>query len=174
VSGEALLAAGYAGFLLAAAAALDLLARHSHDRSLRYRTAGFTFRPEHDLWVCPEGEHLRRVDTDHALRVARYRASPAVCNACPVKQECTDSAEGREISRALDPWPHSEAGRFHRGLCVMLGVLACVVAAIGLARAEATADLMALAALLGGSIAVTGRLASAFARTPSGFPAGPS
>ena len=30
---------------------------------------------------------------------------------CPRKEACTDSVEGREVMRALDPWPHSEAGR---------------------------------------------------------------
>ena len=45
-----LLATGYAALLLAAAAALEWLARHTAARSERYRTAGFTYRPDHDLW----------------------------------------------------------------------------------------------------------------------------
>ena len=40
---EVLLMAGYAVFLLAVSFGLDLLARHSHARSERYRTAGFTY-----------------------------------------------------------------------------------------------------------------------------------
>ena len=55
VSPEVLLFACYAAFLLLAAAALDRLARHSHARSDRYRTAGFRYHPEHDAWVCPAG-----------------------------------------------------------------------------------------------------------------------
>ena len=38
MSAEALLATGYAAFLMLAATPLDLLARHSHRRSARYRT----------------------------------------------------------------------------------------------------------------------------------------
>ena len=52
---EASLAAGYAGFLLLAGLGLDLVARHSHQRSMRYRTAGFRFQPDLDAWVCPKG-----------------------------------------------------------------------------------------------------------------------
>ena len=52
----------------------------------------------------------------------RYRAKPSVCNTCPVKSTCTTSDHGREISREIDPWPHSEAGQFHRGIaCVDSG-----------------------------------------------------
>jgi hypothetical protein len=170
MSAEALLATGYAAFLMLAAAGLDLLARHSHRRSSRYRTAGFTFRPDLDLWECPEGEELRLVGTDHKQRLAHYRASPAVCNACPAKAECTDSDEGRQVTRALDPWPHSEAGRFHRGVCVMLVVLAAVIATLGLIRSDGTSEAMLLAAVLGIAIASGGRLLAALRRTPAGFP----
>ncbi len=140
MSAEAILATGYAVFLMLAATGLDLLARHSHRRSARYRTAGFTFRPDLDLWECPEGQELHRVDTDHGRRLAHYRARPAVCNACPAKAECTDSDHGRQITRALDPWPHSEAGRFHRGVCVVLVVLAAVIAGLALIRSDGPAE----------------------------------
>lgn len=173
MSAEALLAAGYAIFLLLTATGLDLVARHSHRRSGRYRTAGFSFRPELDLWECPEGQQLHRVETDHRRRLVSYRASPQICNACPAKAECTDSDRGREITQSLDPWPHSEAGRFHRGVCVVLVVLAALISAIALIRSDGTVDVVALSAVLGTSIAVTGRLLGAFRRTPSGFPIAP-
>ena len=173
MSTEALLAVGYAAFLLIAATGLDLLARHSHRRSSRYRTAGFEFRPELDLWVCPEGTELHRVDTDHHQRVAHYRARPAVCNACPAKADCTDSDHGRQVSRALDPWPHSEAGRFHRGVCIVLVVLAAVIAGLALIRSDGPTEAAVLAALLGVSVAAASRLLESFRRTPSGFPAPP-
>lgn len=173
MSTEALLAVGYGTFLLVAAVGLDLVARHSHGRSERYRTAGFSFRPELDLWECPEGEHLHRAETDHARRLARYRARPQVCNACPAKADCTDSDHGREIVRSLDPWPHSEAGRFHRGVCVVLAALAALIAALALARSDGSADVLALSAVLGVSVAAAGRLLGAFRRTPTGFPQPP-
>lgn len=173
MSAEALLALGYGTFLLAAAIGLDVLARHSHRRAGRYRTAGFQFHTDLDLWECPEGEQLHRVETDHRRRLARYRANPRVCNECPAKANCTDSDLGREIVEPLDPWPHSEAGRFHRGVCVVLVVLAALIAAVALARSDGSADLVALSAMLGVAVAIGGRMLGAFRRTPSGFPAAP-
>jgi nitric oxide reductase large subunit len=65
---------------------------------------------------------------------------------CPVRDACTSSPHGREVTRELDPSPHSDAGRFHRGL-------ACCVAGIGLflplgmlASRPAPPDLLALLA----------------------------
>jgi len=46
---------------------------------------------------------------DHEPRLVRYRGRPQICNYCPTMAECTDSDEGREVVRAMDPWPHSEA-----------------------------------------------------------------
>ena len=53
----------------------------------------------------------------------RYRATPAVCNGCPVKDTCTTSDTGREVTRSVDPWPASEADRFHRGIACTIAVL---------------------------------------------------
>ena len=171
MSTEALLFAGYGAFLLMAAALLEWLSAHTHRRSLRYRTAGFTFHEELDHWVCPEGQHLWPHDFDHEQRLVRYRAKAHICNGCPRKPDCTDSDQGREITRPLDPWPHSEAGRFHRGLSLMLVALAGVVLAVGMARNHAAADLAALAALLVAAAMVARWLLRDFAAHPANFPA---
>ena len=116
---EVVLVAGYAGLLIAGAFVLEWLSAHTHRRSLRYRTAGFAYDEDHDHWECPEGEHLWPHEFDDERRLVRYRAKAHVCNACPRKAACTDSDHGREIVRPLDPWPHSEAGRFHRGISLL-------------------------------------------------------
>jgi hypothetical protein len=130
---ESFLAAGYALFLVLVALGIDALARHSHRRSELYRTAGFTFHEHLDAWECPEGEQLHRIETDAHNRLVRYRARAHVCNSCPRKPDCTDSDTGREVTRALDPWPHSEVGRFHRGIAVAIvgfGILVIGAAAV--------------------------------------------
>lgn len=170
MSAEAILAAAYSAFLVLAAGGLDLLARHSHRRTGRYRTAGFTFREDLDAWECPEGEYLQRLHLDQGRRIVRYRARAAACNACPVKARCTDSDQGREIVHPLDPWPHSEAGRFHRGICVMLAALGALIATLGLLRADAIGEVILLAGALGLASLVAARLLDSFRRTPSGFP----
>jgi hypothetical protein len=173
LSAEAIAAAAYAAFLVACALGLDALGRHTHQRSGRFRTQGFSYRPELDLWECPEGEHLRPFAIDHHHRVARYRARPVVCNACPAKDGCTDSDEGREIVRPIDPWPHSEAGRFHRAISVALLGLASVIAAAGIAVSPSLPGLIPLAAMLVVSASVGLRMSRALAAMPSGFPGDP-
>ena len=134
MSAETLLAGAYSLGLLLSAGVLEWLSAHTHRRSLRYRTAGFDYQPDHDVWVCPEGEDLWPHEFDHERRLVRYRARAHVCNRCPLKEACTDSDQGREIVRPLDPWPHSEAGRFHRVIALTLVALAALVEAVGLAR----------------------------------------
>ncbi len=166
---ESLIAAAYAAFLVVASLILDRAARHSHHRSTRYRTAGFRFVEAVDAWICPQDEYLRRVDTDHVRRVATYRAPASVCNSCAVKEECTDSDEGRSVVRALDPWPHSEAGRFHRGIALVLLALAELVVVVALVRNHASGDLVLLAPLAAGIAAGGVRAAEAFRRLPASF-----
>src|SRR6266508_5253433 len=102
--------------------------------SERWRTRGFTYRHHLDVWECTQGQQLWPKEVDHELRVIRYRAKAPVCNACPIKSDCTDADDGRELTVALDPWPHSEAGRFHRGISLVLVVLAATFIVIEAAR----------------------------------------
>ena len=170
VATESLLAAGYGLFLALAALGVDALARHSHRRSELYRTAGFTYLEHVDAWDCPEGERLHRVGTDLEARLARYRARAPVCNACPRKDDCTDSDRGREISRALDPWPHSEAGRFHRGIAVAMVGFGMLVICAGVALHHDPADIAVLGAALLLSTVVGIYLLADFRSASSGFP----
>jgi hypothetical protein len=170
MSAEALLAAGYATALVVAGLVLEWLSAHTHRRSLRYRTAGFEYQEEIDVWICPEGEHLWPHEFDHERRLARYRAKAHVCNGCPVKDQCTDSDRGREIVRPVDPWPHSEAGRFHRVIALMLVVLAALVLVVGLARNHAPSELAALGGLLVLTALVIRLLGRDLRAHPSGFP----
>jgi hypothetical protein len=170
VHAETVMAAAYALFLLAVAAGVELMARHSHVRSERYRTAGFTFHAHLDAWQCPEGEHLHRHGVDHERRLVRYRAKAHICNRCPSKAACTDSDEGREVVRAIDPWPHSEAGRFHRGLCLVLVALAALIVAIETIRHHEPGELVVLAGALAAVTVAAARLVPAFRASPVNFP----
>jgi hypothetical protein len=167
---EAWLAGGYAVFLLVCALCLEWLSAHTHRRSLRYRTAGFTYDEQHDHWQCPEGQHLWPYELDQERRLVRYRAKAHICNGCGSKAACTDSNRGREIVRPLDPWPHSEAGRFHRGISLVLVGLGALVLVVEVIRDHETGDLALLAPVLV-VVALAGRwLATDFRRHPAGFP----
>ena len=167
---EVLLAAGYATFLLVGAGALEWMSAHSHRRSLRYRTAGFTYDSAHDAWQCPEGQHLWPHEFDSELRVVRYRAKAHICNGCPSKGACTDSDRGREIVRPLDPWPHSEAGRFHRVICLMMVALAGLVIIVEAVRHHAAAEAALLGGLLVASVLAGRWLMADLRRHPTNFP----
>ena len=170
VATESLLAAGYGIFLALAAIGLDLLARHSHRRSELYRTAGFKYLESADAWECPEGERLDRIETDMYQRLARYRARAQVCNACPSKRNCTDSDRGREVTRPLDPWPHSEAGRFHRVIAIAMVAFGCLVIFAGAALHPGARDIAVLGAALLLCSGVGLYLLADLRSTPSGFP----
>lgn len=149
---EVLLAVGYVLTLLVSAFILEWLSQHTHNRSQQFRTAGFDYDPEQDLWVCHQGEQLWPREFDRERRLVRYRAKPSACNACPLKGDCTDSDEGREITRAFDSWPHSEAGRFHRGIAVLLvGLGLMILVVVGVRHHEST-ELAVLASATGISL----------------------
>ena len=46
----------------------------------------FVYHEDHDAWLCPEDQWLWPKSFDPDNRVMRYRGSPSICNACPVKQ----------------------------------------------------------------------------------------
>jgi hypothetical protein len=170
VSGEVYLALAYAGALVAGAFTLEWLSAHTHRRALRYRTAGFTYDSDHDNWLCPEGEQLWPHSFDREARLVRYRARAHVCNACPAKHACTDSNRGREIVRPVDPWPHSEAGRFHRVIALSMIVLALFVLAVALIRHHALAEAAALLGLAAAALLAGRWLARDLRAHPANFP----
>ncbi len=167
---EVLLASAYAVLLVAGALVLEWLSAHTHRRALRYRTAGFSYHSEHDHWLCPEGEHLWPHEFDDERRLVRYRARAVVCNRCPVKGNCTDSDTGREVVRPLDPWPHSEAGRFHRGLSLMLIALALLILAVEAARHHRAQEVTLLVSLLALGAMAARRLLRDLRAHPANFP----
>ena len=164
------LTAGYAVFLILVAHGFDRLARVAARRSDRWRGGDFTYHEDHDAWVCSEDQWLWPMSFDPENRVTRYRAKPTVCNACPVKPACTTSDKGREMTREVDPWPHSEAGRFHRGIACTVVALAGLFPLVALVLERDPKEAMILLATIA-FVGVAGiPLVSHFWNTPDGFP----
>lgn len=145
---EVLLAAIYVIFLVALAFILELLARHSHQRSERYRNSGFIYFPASDSWECPAGQQLLRHETDYSQRIVHYRAPAAACNGCSLKNNCTDSNEGRLLKSRMDSWIESELRRFHRGISLALLLLAGIILVAEAIRHSSHQDLLVIASLL--------------------------
>jgi hypothetical protein len=148
VHNEVVLAAAYAIFLAAVAFVLELLAQHSHKRSERYRNSGFVYFREMDLWECPAGRRLLRTETDYQRRIVHYRAPADDCNACSLKNNCTDSNEGRLLKSHLDSWVASELRRFHRGMSLVLLLLATIILIAEAVRHDTPRDLLIVGCLL--------------------------
>ncbi len=145
---EVVLAASYVIFLVGVAFVLELLARHSHKRSERYQNSGFVYFQKMDLWECPAGRQLLRTETDYQRRIVHYRASPDECNACSLKSNCTDSNDGRLLKRHQDSWDESELRRFHRGISLVLLLLATIILISEAVRHAAPRDLFIVGCLL--------------------------
>lgn len=159
---EALMAEGYSLFLVAVAAVLEWLARHSHNRSEQMRVTGFKYHKEFDHWECPTGRLLHRHSVDHQRNIVRYRAPAHVCNGCHKKKDCTDSDEGREVERRVNSWVQSEIRHFHRGITLALLLLAALILAFQLMWYRQPRDLILLGIPLVTIAAVGIRLALGF------------
>jgi hypothetical protein len=170
VAVEVWLAVGYGVSLLLIAYALDLVARRAASRTTRWRTGSFTYHADHDAWMCPQDQWLWPQSFDPGNRVMRYRASPSVCNACPAKSSCTTGDHGREVTRNVDPWPSSEAERFHRGIACTVAVLAVVWPLLSMLGDRSSTELVLLGAtttlLILGSLPLWSHLR----RAPAQFP----
>ena len=160
----------YGSFLLLVAHVLDLLARHTATRTTAAKAGGFTYHEEHDAWKCSEDQWLWPIVFDPEHRVTRYQASPVVCNPCPVKDTCTTSDSGRQLARNIDPWPSSEAERFHRGIACSVVVLALLWPIAVMFEGRTALELVMLGV---GSAAIgsgSWPLWSHLRRTPARFP----
>jgi hypothetical protein len=166
---DVLFGATYAVFLVAVAAILERVALQSHRLSHQMEVAGFKYHTGHDRWECPTGQYLERHQTDHQLRIVTYRAPAHACNACHCRGNCTDSEDGRRIEQRLDSWLQSELRRFHRGISLVLLLLAVLILAAEMSSHDSSRDWLMIFCLLL-PIAVFGtRLLSAFlGRTTEG------
>jgi hypothetical protein len=131
---ELLLSTGYVFFLLLLSICLELAARFSHRRILRFKTIGFQYHKHINAWECTEGQYLWQHKIDHEKKLAHYRADRHKCNKCSVKHACTDSEEGREIIHSLESWPYTEIGHFQHVISFVLILIAGFILGVELFR----------------------------------------
>jgi transposase len=62
----------------------------------------FTYDAERDLYTCPQGAELRFRGIHRQARVRAYQARAVACNGCPLRARCTDSRQGRILTRSFD------------------------------------------------------------------------
>ncbi|MBW3633918.1 MAG: transposase, partial [Chloroflexi bacterium] len=66
-----------------------------------YGQDDFVFDPERDEYRCLQGHPLSRYSTKRTEGVVAYRGEAAICNACPIKAECTTSDHSRKVQRSI-------------------------------------------------------------------------
>jgi len=64
-----------------------------------YRASEFAYNAERDSSICPQGEVLSLRWTDGVGKRKQYRANPAICKVCPLRERCTVNPRGRVIYR---------------------------------------------------------------------------
>ena len=74
-----------------------------YDRSSPYfHQADFTYDGKSDTYRCPQGQRLAFRGNNYVTGVRTYQAPTAACAACPVRERCTDSRQGRRLNRPFD------------------------------------------------------------------------
>jgi hypothetical protein len=73
----------------------------------------------------------------------------------------------------MDPWPHSEAGRFHRGISLAVVLVAGLVLAVETLRNHSPLELAVLAAVSPAVALTAWHLHAAFRASPANFPTSP-
>lgn len=169
-SPEVWLVMGYALALLGVAWLLDRLGERSALRSASWRTSNFVYHPDHDAWKCHQDQWLWPASFDPEKRVIRYVGQHAICGRCPVKDSCSPTPGPREITRPVDPWPHSEAGRFHRGLALTVACIGVFLPAMSLLGARGWLEVLVLAVTVVIVASLTYPLATHLWKSPANAP----
>jgi hypothetical protein len=71
-------------------------------RTPHFGKLDFRYDPTRDVYTCPGGTTLPFVRPHRPYRLLLYQATAATCNACALKERCTESRQGRLISRSYD------------------------------------------------------------------------
>jgi transposase len=59
----------------------------------------FTYDAEADTYTCPHGQLLFHRGTNRKLGERHYRPERGTCDACPLRESCTNSKTGRTVTR---------------------------------------------------------------------------
>ncbi len=71
-------------------------------RSAYFGKSAFRYDPQTDTYTCPNKATLPYYRVSRSVHLYIYQADAATCNACPLKDRCTPSAHGRQVSRDYD------------------------------------------------------------------------
>ena len=70
-------------------------------RTPYYPLAAFHYEADRDVFIYPQGQELPLRTQSYTMEYAVYHAPPEVCDACPVRAQCTASKQGRNLYRSF-------------------------------------------------------------------------
>jgi Transposase domain (DUF772) len=70
----------------------------------------FTYVPERDVFICPEGKEMRHFTDNFRQRQAIYKPRRGTCKGCPLKSQCAPGQGDRAVIRRwdIDIWEQVE------------------------------------------------------------------
>ena len=79
---------------------MPLHADASGKRKGVFPRSAFTYDSERDCYICPQGETLLLRRSNDRTQTHHYSAGSKVCGKCPIREQCSTSKRGREISHS--------------------------------------------------------------------------
>lgn len=74
----------------------------------------FRYDAKLDVYFCPAGKELHVLPSGCTDQFIQYRGKPSVCNACPLKAQCTSNNHGRKLSRHIAEDAFERVRAFHQ------------------------------------------------------------
>jgi transposase len=75
--------------------------RDSRQRNGRFSDEAFSYDPQDDVYLCPGGQRLPRRRYDRHREACQYQGPAKLCQACSLREQCTEAKRGRTLWRHL-------------------------------------------------------------------------
>jgi transposase len=75
--------------------------KDGQNRNGKFADGAFSYDPKDDVYLCPAGQRLQRTRYDAHHETFQYRCQAKACQACSLRDRCTDAKRGRTLRRHL-------------------------------------------------------------------------
>jgi transposase len=75
--------------------------KDGQNRNGKFSDEAFTYDPKGDVYLCPAGQRLKRTRYDRNDETFQYQGRGKICQACFLRDQCTDARTGRTLRRHL-------------------------------------------------------------------------
>ena len=75
--------------------------KDGQSRNEKFSDEAFSYDPKDDVYLCPAGQRLKRTRYDDHHQTFQYQGRGKICQACSLRDQCTDAKRGRTLRRHL-------------------------------------------------------------------------